>query len=158
MSLPEIIALQPSGIVISPGPETPSKAGILPEMIHHFHTRVPMLGICLGHQGIGEYFGAKLVHARKPMHGKTSVIRHSGHPIFADIDNPFSAMRYHSLILTGLEKTGLQIIAETEEGEPMAIAHPALKICGIQFHPESVLTPDGMLMLKNWLAWSHLAY
>ncbi len=156
MQLNEIEALQPEGIVISPGPETPSKAGILPELILHFHHRLPLLGICLGHQGIGEFFGADLVHAAQPMHGKTSVITHTGHPVFEQVSNPFTAMRYHSLILKNLDRTPLDVIAQSEHGEPMAVAHPTLKICGIQFHPESILTPDGILMLRNWLQWSGL--
>lgn len=156
MQLHEVAAIEPEGIVISPGPETPSRAGILPELIRHFHHRIPMLGICLGHQGIGEFFGAELVHADKPMHGKTSVITHTGHPVFEQVSNPFKAMRYHSLILKNLDRTPLDIIAQSDDGAPMAIAHPQFKICGIQFHPESILTPDGRMMLQNWLRWSGL--
>ncbi|MEP7127510.1 MAG: aminodeoxychorismate/anthranilate synthase component II [Chitinophagales bacterium] len=156
MNMEEINALHPSAIIISPGPETPSKAGIMLNLIHHFHAQIPILGICLGHQGIGEYFGATLDHADKPMHGKTSVISHHAHPVFQNISNPFIAMRYHSLLLKNLDRTPLQIIAESETGEPMAIAHHTLKLCGIQFHPESILTPDGLLMLNNWLRWSGL--
>lgn len=153
-TLDEIIALQPVGIIISPGPETPSRAGLMMTVIDHFHQQLPVLGICLGHQGIGEYFGATLEHAEKPMHGKTSAISHQGHPVFKNIESPFQAMRYHSLILKNIHQTPLQIIATSENGEVMAIAHPHFKLCGIQFHPESVLTPDGMLLLDNWLEWS----
>ncbi|MEO6166095.1 MAG: gamma-glutamyl-gamma-aminobutyrate hydrolase family protein, partial [Chitinophagales bacterium] len=152
----EIIALQPSAIVISPGPETPSKAGLLMQILDHFHQQIPMLGICLGHQGIGEYFGATLERAEKPMHGKTSLISHQHHPIFQQISNPFPAMRYHSLILKNIDRTPLHIIATSENGETMAIAHDELKLCGIQFHPESILTPVGLLLLNNWLVWSQL--
>jgi anthranilate synthase/aminodeoxychorismate synthase-like glutamine amidotransferase len=153
-SLQEIIGMNPEAIILSPGPETPSKAGIMMEVIKSFHNKIPMLGICLGHQGIGEFFGAALVRAEKIMHGKTSLIYHQDHPLFSKIPSPFEAMRYHSLLLKNLERTRLQIIATTDEDEVMAIIHPQYKICGIQFHPESILTPYGISILKNWLQWS----
>lgn len=155
-NLEEIIAERPRGIVFSPGPERPATAGMMMEIIDHFHDKIPLLGICLGHQAIGEFFGASLVHAAKPMHGKTSSIHYDHHPVFKNLSNPFQAMRYHSLILEDMEKTDLQIIAATETGEVMAIVHPHYKICGIQFHPESILTPDGIMILDNWLHWSKL--
>lgn len=155
-TLEEVIALHPAAIIISPGPETPSKAGIMMDLIHHFHSRLPILGVCLGHQGIGEYFGAALVKAQKPMHGKTSLISHNSHPVFQQIANPFPAMRYHSLILENINPESLDIIASSETNEPMAIVHKQFKVCGIQFHPESILTPDGIRLLDNWLHWSGL--
>jgi len=155
-TLEEIIRMDPDALILSPGPETPSKAGIMMDAIKNFHTRIPVLGICLGHQGIGEFFGATLVGAEKIMHGKTSLIHHQHHPLFNNIPSPFEAMRYHSLILKNVESTCLQVIATTDEDEVMAIIHPQYKICGIQFHPESILTPHGILILKNWLQWSGL--
>ncbi len=148
-SLEEITQLNVEGIVISPGPETPSKAGILPELIKYYYNKVPILGICLGHQAIGEYFGARLVKADKPMHGKVSVVMHNNHIMFSHIPLYFEAMRYHSLQLINLPKE-LNCTAETEQKEVMAFAHFTLPIWGIQFHPESVLTPHGLQMIKNW--------
>jgi anthranilate synthase/aminodeoxychorismate synthase-like glutamine amidotransferase len=155
-SLQEIIGMNPEAIILSPGPETPSKAGIMMEVIKSFHNKIPMLGICLGHQGIGEFFGAALVRAEKIMHGKTSLIYHQDHPLFSKIPSPFEAMRYHSLLLKNMERTCLQTIATTDDDEVMAIVHPQYKVCGIQFHPESILTPYGISILKNWLQWSDL--
>ena len=155
-SLDELIALNPRAIVLSPGPETPSKAGIMMEVIRQFHDKIPMLGICLGHQGIGEFFGAKLVRSHKIMHGKTSLVFHQQHPVFNNLPSPFEAMRYHSLILQDLLSTPLVAIAKTSEEELMAFVHPQYRICGIQFHPESILTPGGITILKNWLQWSQL--
>lgn len=153
-SLEEIISINPDALILSPGPETPSKAGIMMQAISHFHDKIPVLGICLGHQGIGEFFGASLVRAEKIMHGKTSLVIHNAHRVFKDIPSPFEAMRYHSLILQNVDSTPLQIIATTGGQEVMAVIHPHYKICGIQFHPESILTPHGITMLKNWLVWS----
>jgi anthranilate synthase/aminodeoxychorismate synthase-like glutamine amidotransferase len=149
----QIEALQPASLIFSPGPETPSKAGVMMELIHRFHSRIPLLGICLGHQGIGEYFGASLVRAARIMHGRTSPVFHTGHFLFQNVPSPFDAMRYHSLLLSETATTSLQVIAATAEGEPMAIIHPRYKICGFQFHPESILTPYGFTLLKNWLEW-----
>ena len=109
-----------------------------------------MLGVCLGHQAIGEFFGAKLSKAIKPMHGKTSAITHANHFLFKNLPDEFEVMRYHSLVLKVVAKTDLQIIASTKENEVMAIAHPSLKLAGVQFHPESVLTSHGLLLMKNW--------
>lgn len=154
LSLPQIRALDPSVIILSPGPETPAKAGVMMEVIDHFHTHIPLLGICLGHQGIGEYFGARLVRAPRIMHGRTSLVFHDGHPVFLGVPSPFDAMRYHSLILEHTERTPLQVIARTEENEVMAVVHPQFNVCGIQFHPESILTVHGLGILKNWMEWS----
>lgn len=138
-----------SAIVFSPGPRRPADAGVMGELIHRLHTRVPMLGICLGHQAIGEYFGARLLRARQPMHGKTSPIFHNAHPVFSGIAHPFAAMRYHSLILEDIPQA-LEIMAQTEDGECMAIRHREYPLVGLQFHPESVLTPDGPKIVDNW--------
>lgn len=145
----QLIDLQPERIVISPGPETPLQAGICMDVIDHFHARVPILGVCLGHQALGMYFGAKLVHTQ-PMHGKTSEVIHESHPLFAGIPSPFTAMRYHSLAIEGLNDTGLKAIAHTGDGVLMAIAHDTFPCTGIQFHPESVGTAHGLQLLKNW--------
>ncbi|HYV92479.1 MAG TPA: aminodeoxychorismate/anthranilate synthase component II [Chitinophagales bacterium] len=153
-SIEEIIVMNPEAIILSPGPETPSKAGIMMEVIKRFHRKIPVLGICLGHQGIGEFFGASLVRAEKIMHGKTSLVYHQHHPLFENVPSPFEAMRYHSLLLKNVESTSLQIIATTVDHEVMAIIHPQYKTCGIQFHPESILTSYGISILKNWLSWS----
>ena len=150
MSLEKLVALNFSSAVISPGPKTPREAGITMKFIEHFHTSKPILGICLGHQAIGVFFGAKLKKAIKPMHGKISVINHSNHFLFKNLPDEFEVMRYHSLILDELDETDLQVIALTNENEVMAIAHPQLKLAGVQFHPESVLTPHGLQIMKNW--------
>ncbi|MCX6198726.1 MAG: aminodeoxychorismate/anthranilate synthase component II [Bacteroidetes bacterium] len=150
MSLDEIEKLNFSSAIISPGPKTPSEAGITMKFIESFHQTKPILGICLGHQAIGEFFGAKLVKAIRPMHGKTSNITHNRNYFFKNLPDEFDVMRYHSLILKELEKTELQITATTKDGDAMAITHPTLKIVGMQFHPESILTPHGLQLMKNW--------
>lgn len=149
LSLEQLIALQPDRLIISPGPETPLQAGICMQAIDHFHNKVPILGVCLGHQALGMYFGARLVHS-SPMHGKTGEVSHTGHSLFQNIANPFTAMRYHSLAVTDFENTALSAIAHTTDNVIMALAHHTHPCIGIQFHPESVGTPDGLKMLKNW--------
>jgi anthranilate synthase/aminodeoxychorismate synthase-like glutamine amidotransferase len=144
-----IATLRPDALVLSPGPCRPAQAGILMQTIEYFHTQIPILGICLGHQAIGEFFGATLTHAALPTHGKTSFCTHTAHAIFRDIPQPFAAMRYHSLILKHLPST-LQATAHTAQNEIMAIAHHTLPICGVQFHPESIGTKNGINILKNW--------
>lgn len=146
-----IEALQPAGIVISPGPETPEKAGITPQVVKYFHNRTPLLGICLGHQAIGQFFGAKLVRAVQPVHGYLSPLLHNGHLMFRNIPQQTAVMRYHSLVLQQLGQTPLEVTACTPQGEVMALAHPHLPIFGLQFHPESVLTQHGLQILNNCL-------
>jgi anthranilate synthase/aminodeoxychorismate synthase-like glutamine amidotransferase len=137
-------------IVLSPGPKRPADAGLLMEIIEHYYLLKPILGICLGHQALGEYFGAKLLKADIPVHGKTSQINHSSVSIFENIENPMQVMRYHSLILKDLPEC-LVPIAESTKNEIMAFRHISLPIWGVQFHPESILTTHGMKLLGNWI-------
>jgi anthranilate synthase/aminodeoxychorismate synthase-like glutamine amidotransferase len=148
--LPDIIAMQPSALVISPGPGRPIDSGITMELIEYYHDKLPILGICLGHQALGEFFGARLIKSPYPMHGKTSLVHHEGNAIFADIPVQFEVMRYHSLELESLTGTPLQEIASAD-GTIMALKHNTLPLYGLQFHPESILTPDGLKLLENWL-------
>lgn len=152
ISLQELIAISPGRLIISPGPETPIQAGICMSAIDHFHSRIPILGVCLGHQALGMYFGARLVHTAYPMHGKTSQVTHNAHPIFNHIPSPFTVMRYHSLAVEGFENTDLRSIAQTDDGIIMALAHEKHPCIGVQFHPESVGTEMGLQLLKNWAA------
>jgi anthranilate synthase/aminodeoxychorismate synthase-like glutamine amidotransferase len=152
LSLQEFESLDFQAIVLSPGPKRPADAGIMPALIQHWHQRVPILGVCLGHQALGEFFGAKLVQARLPMHGKTSLIQHSGkHFLFQNLPPEIEVMRYHSLVLQSLEDTPLEVIAQTDSGEIMALSHRTLPLAGVQFHPESILTLHGLAMLRNWV-------
>jgi anthranilate synthase/aminodeoxychorismate synthase-like glutamine amidotransferase len=137
-------------IVLSPGPKRPSDAGLLMEIIENYYHLKPILGICLGHQALGEHFGAKLLKADIPLHGKTSLINHFALGIFENIDNPMQVMRYHSLILKDLPDC-LIPIAVTDKNEIMAFRHISLPIMGVQFHPESILTTDGLKLLENWI-------
>lgn len=138
-------------IVFSPGPKHPSDAGLMLTLIRKYAETKPMLGICLGHQAIGECFGARLVKAAIPMHGKTSVIRHNAHPLFEGIPEYFQVMRYHSLLLQSLDGTPLRSLAVSPGKEIMALAHAELPLWGVQFHPESILTEYGLQLLKNWV-------
>lgn len=148
----EIEGLKPSGIVVSPGPCTPKEAGISKGVIGHFSGKVPVLGVCLGHQCLGEAFGGKVVHARRLMHGKTSMIYHDKSGIFRDIPTPFEATRYHSLIVSrsGLPRV-LRVTAWTDRDEIMGLGHTEHMTWGVQFHPESILTIEGKRILKNFL-------
>lgn len=153
MSIDEIARLNFSSAVISPGPGVPKNAGLLMPFIEHFHAHKPILGICLGHQAIGEFFGAPLVRASQPMHGKTSVITHNNHFLFKNLPPQIEVMRYHSLLLSNIEHTPLEVTARTASNEIMAIAHPQLKIAGLQFHPESIGTPHGLQIMRNWFGY-----
>ena len=144
ISISEIESLKPEKIVISPGPCTPTKAGISVEVIKNFAGIVPILGVCLGHQSVGAAFGGEIIKAGKLMHGKTSEVRHDGKTLFKNLPNPFTATRYHSLVLN--RKTlpdCFEITAESEDNEIMGIRHKDLSVEGVQFHPESILTPNG---------------
>jgi para-aminobenzoate synthetase component 2 len=148
----QIESLQPSRIVISPGPCTPMEAGISVEAIQHFGGRLPILGVCLGHQSLAVAFGGEVVRADRLMHGKTSKIRHDGKTIFRQLPNPFDATRYHSLIVKRETLPScFEISAETAEGEIMGLRHRSLGIEGVQFHPESILTMAGKDLLRNFL-------
>ena len=152
ISIGEIEALKPSRIVISPGPCTPNEAGITLGLIGKFAGRVPILGVCLGHQAIGQAFGGKVVRAKRVMHGKNSRIRHDGKGVFAGLPDSFSATRYHSLVVERATLPEcLAVSAESEDGEIMGLRHRALAVEGVQFHPEALLTEHGHAMLKNFL-------
>lgn len=138
------------GIVLSPGPKRPKDAGILMQCIAYYHDKLPILGVCLGHQALGEFFGAELVHAPLAMHGKIDHIIHSQKTIFSHIPSPMPVMRYHSLILKNLPKQ-LISTAETQDQLNMAFEHKNYPLYGVQFHPESIGTPDGLKLMTNWL-------
>lgn len=152
ITIEEIEDLNPDKIIISPGPGRPENSKISIEAIENFGNEIPILGVCLGHQGIGYVYGAKIVNANKLMHGKTSEIIHLNEGIFKGIEQNFSAGRYHSLILDRSTLPNvLEITAETSEGEIMAVKHKDYKVDGVQFHPESVLTDVGSKLINNWL-------
>ncbi len=150
--LGELITWKPSGLILSPGPGKPAESGFLMDFIRYFHNKIPIFGVCLGQQAIGEFFGAQLVHAMRPMHGKTSTIFFENHPMYADVEAPCSMMRYHSLVLQNLP-SDLECTAKTEDEEIMSIAHRELPIWAVQYHPESVLSPSGPQILRNWFAY-----
>jgi len=153
ISLDEIGALAPEHICISPGPCTPREAGISKDIILYFGPKVPILGVCLGHQCIAEAYGGKIVRASTLVHGKSSTIRHNGSGLFTDLPMPLEAGRYHSLIVERSSFPGcLEVIAESDDGEIMALRHRELPMYGVQFHPESVLTRDGKKILARFLA------
>ncbi|HXG55375.1 MAG TPA: aminodeoxychorismate/anthranilate synthase component II [Vicinamibacterales bacterium] len=151
ITLDEIAAMHPSRIVISPGPGRPEEAGISVEVVRRFGLETPILGVCLGHQSIGVAFGAAVVRAPQLMHGKTSAVTHDGTGIFRGLSQPFTAGRYHSLVVADPLPEDLEALARTEDGTLMAIRHRSLPIHGVQFHPESVLTDEGLRILKNFL-------
>jgi len=148
----EVERLAPERIVISPGPCTPSEAGISLGLVERFAGRVPVLGVCLGHQAIGQAYGGKIVHAKTLMHGKVSSIHHSGHGVFAGLPTPFQATRYHSLAIERQScPAELEVTAWTDDGEIMGVRHRSLAVEGVQFHPESILTEHGHALLANFL-------
>lgn len=149
----DILALRPEAIVLSPGPGRPEAAGILPELVGAVAERgIPTLGVCLGHQAIGQYFGGRIVPAREIRHGKTSPVTHGGDGLFAGVGNPFQAVRYHSL---GVERDTLppelEVTATADDGEIMGLRHRTLPLFGLQFHPESIMTPAGKTILGNFI-------
>jgi anthranilate synthase component 2 len=158
ITVAEIEKLKPSHLVLSPGPCTPNEAGISLEAIKYFSGKIPLLGVCLGHQAIGQAFGGKIVHAGAIMHGKTSMIYHRGEGVFKGIESPLEATRYHSLVIEKQSMPDcLTITAWTENSkggldEIMGVRHKTLEVEGVQFHPESILTQHGHAMLKNFLA------
>jgi len=153
MSIEEIRALNPDKILISPGPGRPENAGITEDVIRAFGERVPILGVCLGHQAIGRVFGSKVVHAPSLMHGKTSEVHHDKKTVFKNVENAFTATRYHSLSLDpdSIPEDELEISAWTEDGVIMGVRHRKYPVEGIQFHPESILTTEGAKIIRNWL-------
>ncbi len=152
VTIPEIEAMRPERIVVSPGPCSPTEAGISCDAIAHFGPRLPVFGVCLGHQCMGQVFGGRVVRADRLMHGKTSPILHNGESVLRGMPRPFDAIRYHSLLVERASlPPALKITAETAEGEIMGLQHLAYPIHGVQFHPESILTQDGKRILRNFL-------
>ena len=152
VSLEDIERMQPAQIVVSPGPCTPNEAGISLAAIERFAGRIPILGVCLGHQAIGQAFGGKVVRAKRVMHGKLSRVRHDGKGVFAGIADGFSATRYHSLVVERASLPAcLEVSAESEDGEIMGLRHRTLRVEGVQFHPEALLTEHGHAMLRNFI-------
>jgi anthranilate synthase component II len=152
VTVDEVAALAPERIVISPGPCTPNEAGITLELIRRLAGRVPILGVCLGHQAIGQAFGGRVIRARRVMHGKVSRVHHDGQGVFAGIPNDFTATRYHSLAIErSTVPQCLVVSAESDDGEIMGLRHRALAVEGVQFHPEALLTEHGHALLKNFL-------
>ncbi len=153
ISVEQIVKRKPERIVISPGPCTPQEAGISVELIEKLSGKFPILGVCLGHQAIGAAFGGKVIRAPKLFHGKTSEIQHDGKGVFRELPNPFTATRYHSLIVERKSLPAeLEITAETKDGIIMGLRHREYKVEGVQFHPESILTESGKQLLRNFLA------
>jgi anthranilate synthase component 2 len=153
LTVDEIEKLRPERIVISPGPCTPNEAGVSLELVRRMAGRLPLLGVCLGHQAIGQAFGGRVVHAKTLMHGKVSAIHHAGKGVFRGLPSPYNATRYHSL---AIERStcppDLEVTAWTEDGEIMGVRHRSLDVEGVQFHPESILTEYGHALLRNFLA------
>jgi len=152
ISIEQIRELRPDRILVSPGPCSPRESGLSNEIIRTFSEKIPTLGVCLGHQCIGHVFGGNVIVNYRMMHGKTSLIRHNGKDLFAGLPNPFAATRYHSLVIERSSMPDcLEVTAETEEGEIMGVRHKQFPIWGVQFHPESILTESGRLILANFL-------
>jgi anthranilate synthase/aminodeoxychorismate synthase-like glutamine amidotransferase len=154
ITLQEIENIYPEKIIISPGPCTPKEAGISMAVIQHFGPDIPILGVCLGHQAIGEVYGGTVTRARFPLHGKASAILHDENALFKDLKNPLTAARYHSLIVSEINlPPELKVTARSKEGEIMALQHREFPVFGVQFHPESILTEGGYALMKNFLLW-----
>jgi len=152
ITLDEVGRIKPARIVVSPGPCTPNEAGVSVPLIKRFAGEIPILGVCLGHQSIGQAFGGRIVHARQLMHGKTSAIRHNDAGVFKGLPDPFQATRYHSLVIERESLPDcLEITAWTDDGEIMGVRHKTLAVEGVQFHPESILTEHGHKLLQNFL-------
>lgn len=152
MTVTELLALKPERVCISPGPGRPENAGVTPELIAACAGRVPLIGVCLGHQALALHFGGRVVHAPTLMHGKTSEVLHDGTGLFAGLPSPFAATRYHSLTVDPSSVPDcLEVTARTEDGVIMALRHRELDMCGVQFHPEAILTEHGHALLRNWL-------
>jgi len=152
LSVDQALALGPDAIVLSPGPCDPDRAGICVDLVRRAKDSIPILGVCLGHQAIGQAFGGRIIRAPQPMHGKPSQIRHNGKGIFRGLENPFSAIRYHSLVVEASSLPGeLEITAETDDGVIMGLSHRELPVHGVQFHPESIDTKFGHDLLRNFL-------
>lgn len=152
IDLARVSALKPRHIVISPGPCTPNEAGISVPLIHELAGEIPILGVCLGHQSIGQAFGGNIVHAKQLMHGKTSLIHHNNRGVFSNLPNPYTATRYHSLVIERETLPDcLEVTAWTDDDEIMGVRHKTLPIEGVQFHPESILTEHGHALLENFL-------
>ena len=151
ITVAEALELDPDGVVISPGPGRPQDAGVSMEMIQAFAGRKPVLGVCLGHQAIGAVYGGEIVHAPELMHGKTSAVHHEGEGWLSGLPSPFTATRYHSLVVDSLPDV-LEVTARTADGTVMAFRHRELSVQGVQFHPESILTTEGPRLLGNFLA------
>jgi anthranilate synthase/aminodeoxychorismate synthase-like glutamine amidotransferase len=145
--------MKPDRLLISPGPCTPAKAGISIAAIRHFAGKIPVLGVCLGHQSIGEAFGGTTIRAGRIMHGKTSPVHHDGKGVFSGLPSPFDAMRYHSLVVRDSDLPDcLEVSARTDQDELMGLRHKELMVEGVQFHPESIMTPDGIQLLRNFVS------
>ena len=152
VTVEEVLALKPKAAVLSPGPCTPSDAGILVPLVSALAGKIPVLGVCLGHQAIGQAFGGKIVHAKQVMHGKTSAIRHHSNSVFRNLPNPLQATRYHSLVIEQASLPScLEVTAWTDDGEIMGVRHRTLAVEGVQFHPEAILTESGHALLTNFL-------
>jgi anthranilate synthase/aminodeoxychorismate synthase-like glutamine amidotransferase len=153
VSLDEISSLRPTHVCISPGPGRPAQAGLSNDIVRRFAPQLPLLGVCLGHQCIGEVFGGRIVAAPRLLHGKTSQIQHNGSGVFANLPNPFTATRYHSLVVSPDSVPDcLEVTAQTSEGEIMGLCHRDFPVHGVQFHPESILTAEGKKLLANFVA------
>lgn len=153
VSLDEISSLRPTHVCISPGPGRPAQAGLSNDIVRRFAPELPLLGVCLGHQCIGEVFGGRIVAAPRLLHGKTSQIQHNGSGVFANLPNPFTATRYHSLVVSADSVPDcLEVTAQTSEGEIMGLRHRDFPVHGVQFHPESILTAEGKKLLANFVA------